>query len=69
MPWKIWSQSGSPSKDVSRTLGIEHWQLRAAIHKIKRKAGLNPPDDVTIWNDGSVTDEHGDLIGVIHDEI
>jgi hypothetical protein len=66
---KIWSQPGNPGKAISGKLKIERWQLHEALHKIKQKAGLGPADDVTIWDDGSVTDANGDLCGVIHDEI
>jgi hypothetical protein len=66
---KIWSHGGNPTESVSRALGIERWQLREALHKIKRKSGLGPADPITIWDDGSVTDENGELCGVIHDEL
>jgi len=39
------------------------------MHRIKRWAGLGGRDRVTIWDDGSVTDEFGCLIGNIYDEI
>lgn len=69
MARKIWSQPGNPPKWVSDTLGIERWQLREAIHKIKSSQGLGSADDVTIWDDGSVTDRRGDFCGDILDEI
>jgi hypothetical protein len=47
----IWDKHASPTNYVSRTLGIEHWKLRAAIHKIKAKANLGPVDDVIIYVD------------------
>jgi hypothetical protein len=65
----IWSQKGNPTKNVARQLGIERWQLRDALHNIKRRSGLGPADDVEIWDDGSVTDSDGNLCGVIFDEI
>jgi len=39
------------------------------LHRIKRWAGLRGGDRVTIWDDGSVTDEFGSIIGNIYDEI
>ena len=69
MARKIWSQPGNPPKWVSDTLVIERWQLREAIHKIKSSQGLGSADDVTIWDDGSVTDRRGDFSGDILDEI
>jgi hypothetical protein len=69
MARKIWSQPGNPPKSVSDTLGIERWQLREAIHKIKSSNGLGSADDITIWDDGSVTDLRGDFCGDILDEI
>jgi hypothetical protein len=54
---------------VSQTLGIEEWQLRHAIHSIKRRCGLTGGDRVVIYDDGKVTDEHGDELGNIFDEV
>jgi hypothetical protein len=54
---------------VSNALGIERWQLRAAIHKIKARNNLGPTDKVIIFDDGKVTDINGDEIGNIRDEI
>ncbi len=64
----IWDKGTSPTKYVSDTLGIAHWELRAAIHKIKTKANLGGADDVIIYDDGTVTDSDGSEIGNIHDE-
>lgn len=69
MARKIWSNPGNPDATVSGVLGIERWQLREALHKIKRASGLGSTDDVVIWDDGTVTDANGDFCGVIHDEI
>jgi hypothetical protein len=66
---KIWSQSGNPPKWVSDSLGIERWQLREAIHKIKASNGMGPADEIGIWDDGCVTDWRGDFCGDIRDEI
>jgi hypothetical protein len=54
---------------VSDRLGIERWQLREAIHKIKDRSNLRPDDRVTIYDNGNVTDEDGEPIGNIFDEI
>jgi hypothetical protein len=67
---KIWTERGRLRDLVSTELGIERWQLREAIHKIKAKNGLHAPDDVEIWNDGSVTDAlSGEYLGNVYDEI
>jgi hypothetical protein len=66
----IWDKlRRSPTKSVSDQLGIERWQLRAAIHKIKAANNLGATDRVLIYDDGSVTDEDGEPLGNIHDEI
>jgi hypothetical protein len=65
----IWSNPGNPTNQVSRALGIERSRLRQALHRIKRTQGLKGADRVTIWNDGSVTDEQGNILGNIYDEI
>jgi len=65
----IWSNPGNPTNEVSRALGVERWQLRRALHRIKQGQGLAGADRVTIWNDGSVTDEHGIVLGNVYDEI
>lgn len=65
----IWDKSGNPTDYVSEQLGIERWQLRKAIHKIKSSADINPTEQITIYGDGSVTDANGEPIGNIHDEI
>jgi hypothetical protein len=48
-------------------LGIQRWQLRAAIHGIKTATNLRATDRVIIYDDGTVTDEHGDALGNIYD--
>ena len=58
-----------PTKHVSAQLGIERWQLREAIHKIKARSNLGAQNRVNIHDDGAVTDEHGEYIGNIFDEI
>ena len=68
-PRKLWGSSGKPPKWVSDRLGIKRWQLRTAIHKIKRRNGMDPTDDVNIWSDGSVTDWRGEWLGDIKDAL
>jgi hypothetical protein len=65
----LWDRSGNPTRYVSERLGIEEWELRAAIHTIKRRGGLSGADRVIIYVDGKVTDEHGEDFGNIHDEV
>jgi hypothetical protein len=54
---------------VAAALGITRAQLGRAIHVIKHDAGLLPPDNVTIWDDGTVTVDSDVQIGNIYDEI
>jgi len=66
----IWDKlRRNPTKTVSDQLRIERWQLRGAIHKIKAANNLGATDRVFIYDDGSVTDEKGEPLGNIHDEI
>jgi hypothetical protein len=65
----IWDQRGNPSKYVSDTLGIERWQLGAALHEIKAANKLGATDGVIIYENGQVTDERGEHLGNIFDEI
>jgi hypothetical protein len=69
MPQKIWSRPDNPTRAVARMLRITREQLGRAMHIIKRDAGLLPPDDVTIWDDGTVTVEQDVPICNIYDEI
>lgn len=64
----IWDKKRNPTRYVSDALGIERWQLRKAIHQIKARNNLSPTERIIIHSDGSVKDEHGDVIGNIHDE-
>jgi hypothetical protein len=64
----IWGNPGNPPNEVSRILGVTRPQLGRALHRIKRWAGLGGRDRVIIWDDGSVTDELGFIIGNIYDE-
>jgi hypothetical protein len=65
----LWDKKRSPTPYVSQALGIEEWQLRDALHKIKYRSPLRPQDRVIIHRDGRVTDEHGEDLGNVYDEI
>jgi hypothetical protein len=65
----IWDQSGNPTKYVSDRLGIHRWELGKALHKIKPPSNLRAPDRVKIYDDGTVTDERGEHLGNIYDEL
>lgn len=69
MARRIWSNPHNPPPWVARRLRITRAQLGAALHTIKREAGLNPADRVSIWDDGSITDDTDVWIGNIYDEI
>ena len=69
MAQKIWTRHSNPTPAVATALGITREQLGRAIHIIKHDAGLLPPDNVTIWDDGTVTDDSDVEIGNIYDEI
>ncbi|MGD0104282.1 MAG: hypothetical protein ABSC06_09615 [Rhodopila sp.] len=65
----IWDKTGNPTQNVSDRLGIERWQLRGAIHKIKAGNNFGANDKVIIHSDGKVTDVDGSEIGNVFDEI
>jgi hypothetical protein len=65
----IWNHPANPTDYVSTTLGIERWQLRNAIHKIKARSGLGSRDGVIIHDNGEVTDQSGEHVGNIYDEV
>jgi hypothetical protein len=65
----IWDQRGNPSKYVSDTLGIERWKLGEALHEIKHANNVGATERVIIYDDGQVTDERGEHLGNIFDEI
>jgi len=69
MPRKIWSQPGNPTSGVARALGISRPELGYAIHRIKKNARLRPNDNVSIWDDGSLTDDDDVWLGNVHDEV
>ena len=65
----IWNRRKNPSKYVSDQLGITREQLGDAIHEIKAAGDLSPEDRVIIYDDGTVTDEFGYVLGNIYNEI
>ena len=65
----IWDQSANPTRYVNDELGIERWQLRDALHKIKARSDLGGRDRVIIYDNGTVTDADGNEVGNIHDEV
>jgi hypothetical protein len=65
----IWDKKTNPTRYVSDQLGIERWRLRESIHKIKARSNLGSIDRVIIHTDGKVTDEDGEPIGNVFDEI
>lgn len=69
----VWNRRENPSKYVSDQLGITREQLGDAIHEIKAAGDLSPADRVIIYDDGyddgTVTDERGDILGNIYNEI
>jgi hypothetical protein len=65
----IRDKSGNPTRYVSEQLGIERWQLRAALHKIKASSNIGAGDRVIIFDDGMVADSSGEPVGNIFDEI
>ena len=69
MAQKIWSRPDNPTRAVATALGISVGQLGDAIHAIKQAVGLRPRDNVTIWDDGSVTDDQDAWVGNIYDEL
>jgi hypothetical protein len=69
MPHAIWDRPGNPTKYVSDRLGITRAQLGEALHEIKASGNLRAADRVIIYNDGMVTDDHGEPLGNIYDEL
>jgi hypothetical protein len=65
----IWDKQDNPPKYVSDRLRIPHWQLGDAIHELKAAGNLRPAERVIIYDDGTVTDESGYVIGNIYNEI
>lgn len=69
MPKILWDKLRNPTPYVSEQLGIEQWELRDAIHKIKKRSGLFGADRVIVYDDGKVTDANGEDLGNIFDEV
>ena len=65
----IWDKRGNLPKYVSDRLRIQHWQLGDAIHELKAAGDLRPTERVIIYDDGTVTDESGYVLGNIYNEI
>ena len=65
----IWNRRENPSQYVSEKLGITREQLGDAIHEIKAAGNLSPSERVIIYDDGTVTDEYGYVLGNILNEI
>jgi hypothetical protein len=65
----IWDRPGNPTKYVSDRLRITREQLGEALHEIKASGNLRAVDRVIIYDDGMVTDEHGEPLGHIYDEL
>ena len=65
----LWDKKRSPTDHVSDQLGLRRWQLRKAMHTIKARSNLGARDRVIIYDDGTVTDDSGEHVGNIYDEI
>jgi hypothetical protein len=65
----IWNRPQNPTQYVSDRLGITREQLGEALHEIKASGNLRAADRVIIYDDGVVTDEHGEPLGNIYDEL
>jgi hypothetical protein len=65
----VWDRPGNPTKYVSDQLGIHRWELGKALHKIKGPSDLGGADSVVIYDDGTVTDQCGEHLGNIYDEL
>jgi hypothetical protein len=65
----IWDRPENPPKSVSDLLGIPRWKLGDALHEIKGPSDLGGADRVIIYDDGSVTDQSGEHLGNIYDEL
>lgn len=70
MARKLWSNPESPPEWVARQLHppMTRHEFSAALHRIKRAAGLKGADRVSIWEDGDVTDADEQVIGNLHAE-
>lgn len=64
----IWSGPGSPTGAIAERFGIQRGRAKKALHDIKLEAGLDPRDNVIIYENGDVTTKQGDWIGNIKEE-
>lgn len=69
MPRIIWDRVANPTRYVSDRLGIRRAELRQALHEIKRRSNLQARDRVIIYEDGAVSDERGEDLGNVYDEV
>jgi hypothetical protein len=65
----IWDKPGNPPKYVSDRRRIHHWQLGDAIHELKASGNVSAAERVIIYDDGTVTDETGYVLGNVYNEI
>jgi hypothetical protein len=65
----IWNRPGNPPRYVSDRLGVGARDLGRAIHSIKAANNLRGADRVIVYDDGTVTDEQGEPLGNVYDEI
>ena len=64
----LWSNPGNPPDSVACALGMEPRHFSRALHKIKAASDLSGAERVLIYDDGSVTDQQGELLGNLRDE-
>jgi hypothetical protein len=64
----LWSRPGNPPDSVARALGMTPRRFSRALRRIKAASDLFGADRVVIYNDGSVTDDQGEILGNLHDE-
>lgn len=65
----MWSNKGSPTAHVASELGLPEHDVSDAIHAIKAANNLRGSDNVRIYDNGDVEDQHGEWLGNIRDEI
>ena len=53
---------------MARRFGIRKEEARRVIHNIKDREGLRGDDNLIIYDNGDVEDEHGELLGNFCDE-
>jgi hypothetical protein len=54
---------------MTNLLNLTHTTLGNAIHELKTAGDLSPAERVIIYDDGTVTDETGYVLGNIYNEI